>query len=285
MLTAMTEGRRKWTATWSTYVNPRGSDINIRSGPQMREYEQIADRIAAEKVGPVLDWGCGWGQVTDLLRKRGVDVVSCDYLEDDSQGTVRLERFPDITMHVCRDPVELPFPDDHFEAVLSCGVLEHVQDPAASLVELHRVLRPGGRLFVYKLPNRFSYLEVIARGLGLYYHGKLQYDRVYDRRRVFELIPGNGFRIDSFRRSNMLPLTLSSPLAWRYAARIARINELLGGVPVVNLVATNLEVDATAVSESNVFDLRQRSAAAQSEERARHQQHAGRERELHRDVA
>jgi SAM-dependent methyltransferase len=285
MLTGMPEGKRKWTATWSTYINPRGGDINIRSGPQMREYEQIADRVAASGLGPVLDWGCGWGQVTDLLRKRGVEVVSCDYLEDESRDMIRLERFPDITMHVCNDPVELPFPDDHFEAVLSCGVLEHVQDPGASLAELHRVLRPGGRLFVYKLPNRFSYLEVIARGMGLYYHGKLQHDRVYDRQRVFDLVPTHGFRIDAFRRANMLPLTLSSPLAWRYTTQITRLNGLLGSIPLVNLIATNLEVEATAVGEPDVFRSRQRSAAAQREEASRDQQRAGRERELHRDVA
>src|ERR1700685_2145721 len=99
MLRWMTEGRGKWAATWSTYVNPRGSDINIRSGPQMREYEKIADRVAAERLGPVLDWGCGWGQITDLLRKRDVDVVSYEYREEEPHRTVRLERFPEITAH------------------------------------------------------------------------------------------------------------------------------------------------------------------------------------------
>jgi 2-polyprenyl-3-methyl-5-hydroxy-6-metoxy-1,4-benzoquinol methylase len=233
--------------TCSNYVNPRGRDINLRSGPQMREYEQIADRVAATRVGPVLDWGCGWGQVTDLLRKRGVDVVSYDYWEGKPPHTVQLELFPEITVHVSGEPVKLPFSDDHFEVVLSCGVLEHVQEPEASLAELHRILRPGGRLFVYKLPNRFSYLEAIARAMGLYYHGKLQHDRVYDRRRVFELIPRSGFRIDEFRRSNMLPLTLSSGFAWRYAEQISRVNRLLESIPLVNLVATNVEVSATAV--------------------------------------
>jgi ubiquinone/menaquinone biosynthesis C-methylase UbiE len=285
MLRYMAQSRRKWAATWSTYVNPRGGDINIRSGPQMREYEQIADRIAAERLGPVLDWGCGWGQITDLLRKRNVDVVSYEYRENEPHRTIRLERFPEITAHVWGEPVKLPFPDDHFAAVLSCGVLEHVQDPGASLAELHRVLAPGGRLFVYKLPNRFSYLEVIARALGLYYHGKLQYDRVYDRRRVFELIPSHGFRIDAFRRTNMLPLTLSNDLAWRYTDQITRLNELIGRVPIANLIATNVEVDATALPQAAVIDLRERVAAAQHEHAYREPQHAGYERELHRDIA
>ena len=53
-----------------------------------------------------------------------------------------------------------------FDAVLSCGVLEHVEDPDASLDEIRRVLQPGGTFYVYKLPNRASYLEAIARRLG-----------------------------------------------------------------------------------------------------------------------
>lgn len=251
MFPAMSEGGDGGAITWERYLdrNPRGGDINIRSGPQMREYEQIADRIAAEHAGPVLDWGCGWGQVSHLLRRRDVDVVSFEYREGESHRIVQLEHFPDVEAHVSGEPVALPFPDDHFEIVLSCGVLEHVQDPAASLTELHRILRPGGRLFVYKLPNRFSYLELIARALGLYYHGKLRYDRVYDTARVLALIPAHGFRIEELRRINMLPLTLSHPLAWRYTDQIMRLNRLLGEIPVLNLIATNLELWATAIGK------------------------------------
>ncbi|HEY2767459.1 MAG TPA: class I SAM-dependent methyltransferase [Solirubrobacteraceae bacterium] len=259
-----TERTERRAMTWSAYLNcnPRGGDINIRSGPQMREYELIADRIAAERVGPVLDWGCGWGQVSHLLLERGVDVVSFEYREGETHRSVSLEHFPDVHAHLSGEPVALPFPDDHFEAVLSCGVLEHVQDPGASLTELHRILRPGGRLFVYKLPNRFSYLEVIARAMGLYYHGKLQYDRVYDRSRVYSLIPSRGFRIDAFRRTNMVPLTLSNAFAWRHTDEIMWLNRALGRTPVVNLLATNLELDATVMGKSSAVGAHQGSAVA-----------------------
>ena len=230
-------------------VNPRGFDVNLRSGPQMCEYVEIADRIAADGRGPVLDWGCGWGQVTDLLAQRGVDVRSFDYRESED-GTARvvpLERFPERSVHLSGDPVALPFPDGAFATVLSLGVLEHVQRPQESIRELRRVLRPGGRLLVYKLPNRFSYLEAIGRVLGLYYHGKLPDDRVYDRERTFELLEGGGFRVDSFRRANMLPLTVTGSWAWRHAEAIWRLNKLCARVPVLNWLATNLEAEATAI--------------------------------------
>lgn len=216
----------------------------------MREYECIADRIAAAHVSPVLDWGCGWGQVSHLLLERGVDVESFDYRDGEQLHVTKLEAFPDVSAHVSGDSVALPFGDDHFEAVLSCGVLEHVQYPEASLRELHRVLRRGGRLFIYKLPNRFSYLELVARVAGLYYHGALPHDRVYDRRRVFELLDRGGFQIDAFRRTNVLPLTLTGGFASRHAERIWRWNRRLGRLPGVTLAATNLELDATAVPDA-----------------------------------
>src|SRR3954471_2798427 len=144
----------------------RGTDINVRSGPQMREYVAVADRIAADKPGRVLDWGCGWGQVTVLLRERGVDVESYDYRPDaEAVKVISLERYPDVRATISAEPVKLPYEDNSFDAVLSLGVLEHVQDPDSSLDEIHRILRPGGRLYVFKLPNRTSYLEWIAKRL------------------------------------------------------------------------------------------------------------------------
>jgi 2-polyprenyl-3-methyl-5-hydroxy-6-metoxy-1,4-benzoquinol methylase len=226
----------------------RSHDVNIRSGPQMCEYVHIADRIAAERVGPVLDWGCGWGQVSQLLLERGVQTESFDYRDGEQLRQTELEQFPQVKAWISGDPVALPFADGHFAAVLSCGVLEHVQYPEASLHELRRVLRPGGRLFVYKLPNRFSYLELAGRALGLYYHGKLPYDRVYDRTRAVDLLQRCGFRVDAFRRTNLLPLTLPGDFAARHAQTIWRLNRRLASVPLANLAATNLELDATALS-------------------------------------
>jgi SAM-dependent methyltransferase len=231
----------------SPAIGSRALDVNLRSGPQMREYIAIADRVAQRRPGRVLDWGCGHGQVTHLLRERHVDTVAYDYREGSEHEIVGLEHFPEIEAHVGGDPVLLPFGDDEFDTVLSCGVLEHVARPAESLREIHRVLRPGGQLLIYKLPNKFSYLEAIARLAGMYYHGALPDDRVYGRRSSVALLAANGYRVDDFRRTNILPLTIEHPLAKRYSTPIWKLNVSLARVPGLALLATNVELDATSV--------------------------------------
>lgn len=217
-------------------------DANLRSGPQMLQYGALATDLARRRPGRLLDWGCGWGQVTALLRERGVDAVAFDHREDIPAPTVELlERFPEIEAHLSPDPVVLPFEDGSFDTVLSCGVLEHVHDPDASLDEISRVLRPGGTFYVTNLPNRYSYTERIARLLGLYYHGRLPNDQVYTRRTARALLEQHGFRIEELRLVHMLPLTLGGP-----ARPIWATSRALERIPGLNTVATSLELVAVS---------------------------------------
>jgi SAM-dependent methyltransferase len=226
-------------------VRRRRCDVHLDSRPQMLEYEAIARRIAGDRPGRVLDWGCGYGQVAHMLLERGVDVTAFEHRAG-SPGptTVRLERYPEIEAHVSPDPVALPFGDGSFDAVLSCGVLEHVRDPDASLDEIHRVLRPQGTFYVYKLPNRFSYLERGARVAGLYYHGALPDDRVYTLDEARQLLERHAFEVRESRRTDVLPLTVGGRVLNPVAKPFFRANELLQRLPGLNLVATNLELVA-----------------------------------------
>jgi ubiquinone/menaquinone biosynthesis C-methylase UbiE len=206
----------------------------------MLMYRALARELARRDPGRVLDWGCGWGQMTALLRDIGVEAVPFDYRKGlGAPTTERLPRFPEIEAQLTSEPVELPFEDNSFDTVLSCGVLEHVPDPEGSLVELRRVLRPGGMLYVTNLPNRYSYTERAARLLGRYYHGQLPNDRVYTARTARALLERQGYRVAELRRAHMLPLTVGGPARLTWAASSA-----LERIPGVNLVATSLEVVA-----------------------------------------
>jgi 2-polyprenyl-3-methyl-5-hydroxy-6-metoxy-1,4-benzoquinol methylase len=225
----------------------RGGDVHLRSAPQMHEYAVAVERIVADGPGRLLDWGCGYGHLSHMLALRGVDVTSVEWHPTIPEGTVRpAERYDDVTIRYTQEPVALPYEDASFDTILSMGVLEHVQHPDASLRELWRILRPGGRLYVHKLANRFSYLEAVARRAGFYYHGQLEFDRVYTRASARALVEGAGFDVQELHLANVLALGLTAGVAQRpgFVSAWWRANRALARVPGLNLVATNIDLVA-----------------------------------------
>jgi ubiquinone/menaquinone biosynthesis C-methylase UbiE len=207
----------------------------------------MVERIVADRPSRTLDWGCGLGYMSSLLTKAGLDVDSLEYDPAvEANGPVLKEPYPEIPIYLTSDPVKLPYGDNQFEAVLSCGVLEHVRDPDASLDEIHRVLVPGGILYVYKLANRWSYLEQVCRRIGWYYHGALPDDRMYTPRSARFLLERHGFAVSECRRANMLPLTLNGKVASALAMGIWHTSRAMSRVPGLNLVSTNVEAIAIA---------------------------------------
>ncbi len=90
----------------------------------------------------VLDAGCGGGATTESLRRYGR--VTGLELEGEAVDYAR-ER----GRNVLQGSIEaLPFEDGSFDLALALDVVEHVPDDLGVLRELHRVLRPGGRLLV-----------------------------------------------------------------------------------------------------------------------------------------
>ncbi len=214
-------------------------------------YIRIADDIARQVPGAeLLDWGCGYGQMTYLLKRRGLRVTSFD-IGDPATATL-----PDVPLcqglDVVRSPhpTNLPFPDAHFDAVLSCGVLEHVDELSEpgneikSLHEIARVLRPGGAFLVYQLPQRLAWQEAIIRRLKLGY----AHPRRYDEGEIAGLLRRTGFTVQRVRRANLLPKNLTGmPEGLRRAyGRFGRTMVGLDGglcrLPGIDRIAGVLEV-------------------------------------------
>ncbi|MGA3026563.1 MAG: class I SAM-dependent methyltransferase [Bryobacteraceae bacterium] len=83
----------------------------------------------SQPAGPILDVGCGINKFPGAI---GVDrnpASRADVLAD-------LDRFP------------YPFRDGSFGQVRAIHVIEHVQDVIRTMEEFHRLVRPGGRVFV-----------------------------------------------------------------------------------------------------------------------------------------
>jgi 2-polyprenyl-3-methyl-5-hydroxy-6-metoxy-1,4-benzoquinol methylase len=195
---------------------------------------------------PVLDWGCGYGQVSWLLKRRGVNVVSCD-----AERRATIDSIPELAslpIHYTADPVRLPYDSESFSAVLSVGVLEHVPDPEGSLQEIHRILKPEGLLFLLMFPNRFSWAEWIATKRGISAHPVK-----FTFRQTEALLQEHGFRAEKKWRRNLLPKNLTglSPavksLYGKYYRQIETADRILCHLPPVSWLSGVLELIAKKV--------------------------------------
>jgi SAM-dependent methyltransferase len=186
----------------------------------------------------VLDWGCGKGHVSKLLRDLGpAQLESCDIQDDtdDSafgQLTPILDRF-----HLPVTPLThtslLPYADTSFDVIVSFGVLEHVASDADSLAEIHRVLSPGGLFFCFFLPTRLSWTQKIARSGGDTYH-----DRLYTRPIVQYLLRNAGLQLHDLWYRQLFPKNTIAYPAFRL---FEQLDQLLTRTTPLRYFATNIE--------------------------------------------
>jgi demethylmenaquinone methyltransferase/2-methoxy-6-polyprenyl-1,4-benzoquinol methylase len=116
----------------------------------------------------VLDLAAGTGVSTAELQRSGARAIACDF----SLGMLRAGRAArqrrSVTF-VAGDGMYLPFADSSFDAVTIAFGLRNIVDPGQALLEMARVVRPGGRLVVCEFsrptfaPFRAVYLNYLMR--------------------------------------------------------------------------------------------------------------------------
>lgn len=119
--------------------------------PRYEPGHELAELLSSN-AGPsdrVLDVGCGAGN--SYARPIAERVASYKGV-DASAAAVELARSAGLDATVIDDAASLPFPDDDFDVAICIEVFEHLFEPHRAAAEIHRVLRPGGKL-VASTPN------------------------------------------------------------------------------------------------------------------------------------
>lgn len=184
----------------------------------------------------ILEWGCGKGHISYLMREMGAEITSCDvHGADDSsfgQDTPIIKK-ASIDVVPLEHPYILPFKDASFDIVLSFGVLEHVSNDFESLQEIHRILKPSGLLFCFFLPYHLSWTQRLAHLRGDFYH-----DRLYSKNIVRELIKQSKLELLDIWHRQLLP---KNSISYGNYRTFEFIDQLITEYTPLKYTATDIE--------------------------------------------
>jgi 2-polyprenyl-6-hydroxyphenyl methylase / 3-demethylubiquinone-9 3-methyltransferase len=137
------------------FMNPVRSGYFRRILGQQRSLELGRRRL--------LDVGCGGGLLAEELARAGLEVTGIDPAPESVETARAHASASGLSIeYQIGSGEQLPFPDEAFDHVTCCDVLEHVEDVDRVIGEISRVLRPGGLLFYDTINRTFiSRLAVI----------------------------------------------------------------------------------------------------------------------------
>jgi ubiquinone/menaquinone biosynthesis C-methylase UbiE len=151
----------------------RALDRRLYPGFQDNWDDELLRKAILARLRPgsrALDLGAGAGIVSQM-NFRGLGATICGV---DLEPRVAANPYLDEAMVAGAEAI--PYPDESFDLVFCDNVLEHLPDPEAAFREIHRILKPGG-VFLFKTPNRFHYMPLIASLTPTCFH------RMYNRMR------------------------------------------------------------------------------------------------------
>jgi ubiquinone/menaquinone biosynthesis C-methylase UbiE len=135
-----------------------------------RLYQRVIADLAALGLteGKVLDVGTGPGTLVRQLARElpGLQVYGIDLSEDMielARAHARHEHLEERVQFESSDVAHLPYPDQCFDVVVSTISMHHWSELAQPLRELYRVLRPGGRVWIYDF--RFVKAQTVEKAL------------------------------------------------------------------------------------------------------------------------
>jgi len=151
----------------------------------------------------VLDVGCGRGVVLGPLADRGFEVHGVEISAEATRGADSRAEIR-IAPHLA----DARYEDHFFDTVIIWHVLEHLHDPRGVLEEIHRILRPGGKLIV-AVPN-LSSLQARWTGPAWFHLDLPRHLYHFSLRSLETLIERTGFEVESAHHFSLR----QNPFGW-----------------------------------------------------------------------
>ena len=130
-----------WDWMWTTRtIEQELEACEIETPPRELFLEYLS------KKDKIVDAGCGFAKWVIYLHRRGFDIMGID---NNELALSKLKEFDSTLQVEIGDILNIRYPDNHFDAYISMGVVEHFEEgPHAPLNEAYRLLKPGGLIFV-----------------------------------------------------------------------------------------------------------------------------------------
>jgi SAM-dependent methyltransferase len=221
-----------------------------------RVYEATGRYLRPDALA--LDWGCGNGHFSYFLARQGIRSVG--YSFEAPPPLMADEALFEHRRGDPREPVRLPFDGDSFDLVFSVGVLEHVHEAGGnargSILELERVLKPGGHFLCFHLPNRYAWGENLRKVLKRLGAAEEFHPVLYTNRSFGDLLRATTLEVVEAWRYSWLPRNRLSRLP-------AIMSESPGGVAIINSIDAGLERVLAPFCQNWAFVLVKRPAATE----------------------
>lgn len=135
------------------------------------DYDYLTCFIENIKGKNVLDMGCGCGESTSYLAKKGLNVIGIDFAENMLLEAKKL--YPDLTFEN-QNILSTSFDDQSFDGIVLTYVINHFSDDGllALKKEIHRLLKKGGLLFlsVHQGNSESVINDPLDENIHLYFH-------------------------------------------------------------------------------------------------------------------
>jgi 2-polyprenyl-3-methyl-5-hydroxy-6-metoxy-1,4-benzoquinol methylase len=155
----------------------------------------------------VLDVGCGRGVILGALADRGFEVHGVEISAEAVRGADSRAK-----IRIASRLADAGFDADSFDEVVVWHVLEHLPDPRGTLVEVRRILRPGGRLIV-AVPN-FASLQARWSGAAWFHLDLPRHLFHFPVSALRELLCATGFEVESEHHFSLR----QNPFGWIQSA-------------------------------------------------------------------
>jgi SAM-dependent methyltransferase len=186
--------------------------------PDAAEHRRVRG-IAAEKPLKALELGCATGRYLQRLQQAGWKVQGVELSESASSRAAAAG----LDVH-CGVLETLPGAADEFDLAAAWMVVEHVPDVRGTLQELHRRLRPGGRL-LFSIPNAGCW-EPRVFGAAWYVWELPRHLHHFTPQSITKLLTECGYRdIEILHQRTILNLVGSAGIAilsYRGSSRLGR---------------------------------------------------------------